>query len=248
MSDWLESAELPLFGLRSVVMPASLLQSSLDHVQLLCSHVGNNSRVKLLFCLIFLANLHIQVIFCLLPLFAILFCQGTVLFFASGLRTNLSFYNYFMFYTCLHILQTPPTPSLYLSCIFPCRKASFHIQGLLSFSTQTYYRRNTIKLLRRPQQCGWPQGFMEDKWTLSAQFVLRHCEQRARALFLLNEAVVVVILKSLRLNAQYHSTVFALQLLFCFNSSLLNLGQASSEGYHNEETVLKVTCLKKAID
>lgn len=112
MSDWLESAELPLFGLRSVVMPASRLQSSLDHVQLLCSHVGNNSRVKLLFCLIFLANLHIQVIFCLLPLFAILFCQGTVLFFASGLRTNLSFYNYFMFYTCLHILP-PPTPRLF---------------------------------------------------------------------------------------------------------------------------------------
>lgn len=86
-------------------MPASLLQSSLDHVQLLCSHVGNNGRVKLLFCLIFLANLHIQAIFCLLPLFAIPFCQGTVLFFASGLRTNLSFYNYFMFYTCLHILH-----------------------------------------------------------------------------------------------------------------------------------------------
>lgn len=134
-------------------MPASLLQSSLDHVQLLCSHVGNNSRVKLLFCLSFLANLHIQVIFCLLPLFAILFCQGTVVFFASGLRTNLSFYNYFMFYTCLHILPPHP-PSLYLSCIFPYRKASFHIQGLLSLSTQTYYRRNTIKLLRCPQQCG----------------------------------------------------------------------------------------------
>lgn len=64
--------------LQSVVMPASLRQSSLDHVQLLCSHVGNNSRVKLLFCLIFLANLHIQAIFCLLPLFAIPFCQGTV--------------------------------------------------------------------------------------------------------------------------------------------------------------------------
>lgn len=47
----------------SLVTPASLLQSVLDHVQLLCSHVGNNSRVKLLFCLIFLANLHIQAIF-----------------------------------------------------------------------------------------------------------------------------------------------------------------------------------------
>lgn len=132
-------------------MPASLLQSALDHVQLLCSHVGNNSRVKLLFCLIFLANLHIQAIFCLLPLFAIPFCQGTVLFFASGLRTNLSFYNYFMFYTCLHIMHPL---SLYLSCIFPCRKASFHIQGLLSFSPQTSFRKSTIKLLRYPQQCG----------------------------------------------------------------------------------------------
>ena len=39
--------------------------------------------------------------------------------------------------------------------------------------------------------------------------------------------------------------MFALQLLFCFNSSLLNLGQAHSEEYHNEETVQKVTCLKK---
>lgn len=110
MSDWLESAELPLFGFVSVVMPASLLQSPLDHVQLLCSHVRNNSRVKLLFCLIFLANLHIQAIFCLLSLFAIPFCQGTVLFFASGLRTNLSFYNYFMFYTCLYII--PPLVSV----------------------------------------------------------------------------------------------------------------------------------------
>lgn len=149
-------------------MPASLLPSSLDHVQLLCSHVGNNSRVKLLFCLIFLANLHIQAIFCLLPLFAIPFCQGTVLFFASGLRTNLSFYNYFMFYTCLHIMHPL---SLCLSCIFPCRKASFHIQGILSFSPQTSYRRNTIKLLRYPQQCGWPLEFMKDKWMLSAQTV-----------------------------------------------------------------------------
>lgn len=130
-------------------MPASLLPSSLDHVQLLCSHVGNNSRVKLLFCLIFLANLHIQAIFCLLPLFAIPFCQSTVLFFASGLRTNLSFYNYFMFYTCLHILH-PPISVLKLY-IFPCRKASSHIQGTLSFSPQTSYRKNTIKLLRYPQ-------------------------------------------------------------------------------------------------
>lgn len=87
--------------------PASLLQSSLDHVQLVCSHVGNNSRVKLLFGLIFLANLHIQAIFCLVPLFAIPFCQDAVLFLASGLRTNLSFYNYFMFYTCLHIMHPP---------------------------------------------------------------------------------------------------------------------------------------------
>lgn len=122
-------------GFVSVLMPASLLQSPLDHVQLLCSHVVNNSRVKLLFCLIFLANLHIQAIFCLLSLFAIPFCQGTVLFFASGLGTNLSFYNYFMFYTCLHIMHPL---SLYLSCIFPWkekkkRKASFHIQGIPKF-------------------------------------------------------------------------------------------------------------------
>lgn len=32
---------------------------------------------------------------------------------------------------------------------------------------------------------------------LLRQFVLRRCEQRARALFLMNEAMVVVILKSL---------------------------------------------------
>lgn len=84
-----------------LVMPASHPQVSHPD-QLLSSFVGSSSRVKLLFCLIFLANLNIQAIFCLLFLFAIPFCEGIVLFFASGLRTNLSFYYYFMFYTCLN--------------------------------------------------------------------------------------------------------------------------------------------------
>lgn len=218
MSDWLESAELPLFGCEAALMAASLLQSSLDHVQLLCSHVGNNSRVKLLFCLIFLANLHIQAIFCLLPLFAIPFCQGTVLFFASGLRTNLSFYNYFMFYTCLHIMHCPPPPSLYLSCIFPCRKASFHIQGILSLSPQTSSRRNTIKLLRYPQNAAdlW-SSWRTNERCLLRQFVLRHCWVESLSFVpreWSNGCSHFKIIKTL--NAQYHSPVFALQLLFYF--------------------------------
>lgn len=231
-------------------MPASLLQSSLDHVQLLCSHVGNNSRVKLLFCLIFLANLHIQAIFCSLPLFAIPFCQGTVLFFASGLRTNLSFYNYSMFYTCLHIMHPPPL-SLYLSCIFPCRKASFHTQGILSFSPQTSYRRNTIRLLRCPPNAAdlWSSGRTNERCLLR-QFVWRRCWAESLSFVpreWSNGCSHFKIVKTL--NAQYHCTVFAPQPLLRFNSSLLNLGQAHSEEYHNEETVLKVTCLKKkAID
>lgn len=108
-----------------------LVDTCLSSPKLLCPHVGNNSRIKLLFCLIFLANLHIQAIFCLLPWFAIPFCQGTALFLASGLWTNLSFYNYFMFYTCLHIMHPLP---LHLNYIFLCRKAGFYIQELLGFS------------------------------------------------------------------------------------------------------------------
>lgn len=213
MSDWLESAELPLFGFISVLMPASLLQSPLDHVQLLCSHVVNNSRVKLLFCLIFLANLHIQAIFCLLSLFAIPFCQGTVLFFASGLGTNLSFYNYFMFYTCLHIMHPL---SLYLSCIFSWKKRLVFIsKESPSFYSHSSCRRNTIKLLRCSQQCSWPFGFMKDKWTLSVQTVCVKTllSKEPWALFLLNEAVVVVILKSLRL--WMHSIILQCLLYSC---------------------------------
>lgn len=219
MSDWLESAELPLFGFVSVLMPASLLQSPLDHVQLLCSHVVNNSRVKLLFCLIFLANLHIQAIFCLLSLFAIPFCQGTVLFFASGLGTNLSFYNYFMFYTCLHIMH-PLSPCL--SCIFPWKEEKKKKERLVfihkespSFSSQSSYRRNTIKLLRCSQQCSWPFGFMKDKWMLSVQTVCVKTllSKEPWALFLLNEAMVVVILKSLR--AWMHGIILQCLLYSC---------------------------------
>lgn len=154
MSDWLESAELPLFGFVSVLMPASLLQSPLDHVQLLCSHVVNNSRVKLLFCLIFLANLHIQAIFCLLSLFAIPFCQGTVLFFASGLGTNLSFYNYFMFYTCLHIRHPL---RLHLRYRFLCRKAWFflYIQELVSFPPSDSVGKKHNGTVALPSSASW---------------------------------------------------------------------------------------------
>lgn len=145
MSDWLESGELLLWLESWWCLP--LLHRSSHADQLLSSFVGNSSRAKLLFCLIFLANLHIQAIFCLPSLFAIPFCEGIVLFFASGLRTNLSFYYYFMFYTCLNSMC--PLVSVFKLHFF-CRKACFHIQGILSFSPQTSYRRNTIKLLRYP--------------------------------------------------------------------------------------------------
>lgn len=101
------------------------------------SFVGNSSRVKLLFCLIFLAHLHIQGIFCLLPLFAIPFCQGIVLFFASGLRTNLSSYYYFMFYTCLNSMC--PLVSVFKLHIF-LQKSLFS------------YTRNPVSLLRLPTE------------------------------------------------------------------------------------------------
>lgn len=149
-------------------MPASLLQSALEHVQLLCSHVGNNSRVKLLFCLIFLANLHIQAIFCLLPLFAIPFCQGAVLFFASGLRTNLSFYNYFMFYTCLHILR-PLVSVLQLYISLQNSEVSYTRTPKFLHPDLPQKKHNWSVEIPRPGS--WPRGCREDKWRLSAQTV-----------------------------------------------------------------------------
>lgn len=152
MTDW--EAQSCHSWPASASRPASLLQSSLDHVQLLCSHVGNNSRVKLLFCLIFLANLHIQAIFCLLPLFAIPFCQGTVLFSASGQRTNLSCYNYSMFYTCLHIIH-PPAPLVSALKLDISLQKSWNSETRNSkFLPPDCHGRNTIKLLSCPQQSG----------------------------------------------------------------------------------------------
>lgn len=187
-----------------------LVDTCLSSPKLLCPHVGNNSRIKLLFCLIFLANLHIQAIFCLLPWFAIPFCQGTALFLASGLWTNLSFYNYFMFYTCLHIMHPLP---LHLNYIFLCRKAGFYIQELLGFSPQ-----------RRREETQWNccHAFMcsvadlHSSWRtngrcLFRQLVLRCCGAERLSFVLVNEAMVVVILESLRLWMQR----LALQCVLC---------------------------------
>lgn len=192
--------------------PASLLQSSLDHVQLLCSHVGNNSRIKLLFCLIFLANLHIQAIFCLLPWFAIPFCRGTAPFSPQAYELIWA-----------SIITSCFTPVCISGTPFVCTYAIDFFAEKLDFFY--IYRNSSVSPLRqRREETQWNccsaficiMADLHSSWRTNGRCLLRQlvlrCWGAERLSFVLvNEAMVVVILESLRLWIQR----LALQCVCC---------------------------------
>lgn len=63
-------------------------------------------------------------------------------------------------------------------------------------------------------------------------------ERRARASFVLSDCRHLKAVRAL--NARHHPRLW----LLCSNRSLLNLGQARSQGVHSEGAVLEVTCFK----